>query len=452
MQPSNISQFKIISGNLLVNKNGNEIAIDITNDIIEFEVFEHIDKSYLTARFVIVNRQSKFESINFQGTEKVSIEFETFLNQENDAVQISKTFVAYKIAKSVMPTERQEVFYMNAYEDIAFQSSLININKCYSGNLTNIIGRIFSEYLSKSVISSDIAHQKETKVIVPNLSPIRAAHWIKNSMTTSDGLPFFLFSTLAKDEIFLYDLGKLLRSTPVNQNYPFLYWQSSSNVLNAKFSPILKFKYENIENMFTLINNGAVSGQYNFIDTLKNKVDTVKFNSFDDAFSLLSENDYIKTGHKTISDNSYFNSKPISSSQHKNISIVSSSAAFTSENYSISSLNERSEKTEYSKNVISNSLKNFLSKAPISIIVDGAPFVTGTGHYTIGNTVRILFLDNDVNNNQESLIDTKKSGDYIMCAAKHHFTTINTGTIRTHLLCGKLSSFPTSASIQDFIS
>ena len=53
--------------------------------------------------------------------------------------------------------------------------------------------------------------------------------------------------------------------------------------------------------------------------------------------------------------------------------------------------------------------------------------------------MRIIFLDNNpVKEETRPVVDHKKSGDYIVCAARHIIT--RTGA-STKLLCGKLGSF-----------
>ena len=94
---------------------------------------------------------------------------------------------------------------------------------------------------------------------------------------------------------------------------------------------------------------------------------------------------------------------------------------------------------EKKRKVIGKALQHFLAKAPISITVNGREFLTGDANYSIGQVIRIVFLDNtqELGENRP-IIDTKKSGDYIICGAKH---VIKYERFDTVLLCGKLASF-----------
>ena len=84
-------------------------------------------------------------------------------------------------------------------------------------------------------------------------------------------------------------------------------------------------------------------------------------------------------------------------------------------------------------------MKAFLAKSAIQITVKGREFLTGDENYTIGKVIRILFIDNESANENagQLLFDTKKSGDYVICAARH---TFDNDVYNTTLSCGRLGS------------
>jgi len=72
------------------------------------------------------------------------------------------------------------------------------------------------------------------------------------------------------------------------------------------------------------------------------------------------------------------------------------------------------------------------------ITVKGREFITGNNNYTIGKTIRVIFLDTDPTADKTTgRKDLKKSGDYIIVGAKHSF---NGTEISTELLCGKIAA------------
>ena len=72
------------------------------------------------------------------------------------------------------------------------------------------------------------------------------------------------------------------------------------------------------------------------------------------------------------------------------------------------------------------------------ITVSGREFLTGDENYTIGKTIRVLFLDNtQESGEQRPKYDQKKSGDYIIFATEHIFKTER---YDVNLLLGKVAS------------
>jgi hypothetical protein len=69
-----------------------------------------------------------------------------------------------------------------------------------------------------------------------------------------------------------------------------------------------------------------------------------------------------------------------------------------------------------------------MAKSKLTILTKGSEFLGATGstvaeHYTIGNTLKIAFPANYPDLENKLSIDPKKSGDYIIYAAKHSFSS-----------------------------
>ena len=62
---------------------------------------------------------------------------------------------------------------------------------------------------------------------------------------------------------------------------------------------------------------------------------------------------------------------------------------------------------------------------------------TSTEHYTIGNSIRIIFMGNTPQGMRNNKIDPKKSGDYIIFSAKHSMVGERYDVT---LLCAKIAN------------
>ena len=443
--------FEIVEALFSTERAGGTI-IDISKIITDFEIYEHLDKPFLSAKFAIVDTTSFFEDIDFQGGESLSLTIQSS-ETKSEGFTITKVFAIDKIIKSERADERTEIVYLHGYEDIVLKSSVKNVNKHYSGNPIGIIEKIIYEYLNKNLQYTENLQQQNMELIVPNMHPIEASVWIKNRLTSTDGMPYYLYSTLASDDLYLTDLGTLLLRDPVNTQLPFIYAQSTSQHLEEMHIPIVQYRHENIHDVISLVRKGYVGAEYNFLNTLKGTNEKVSFDVSNDVFYSLAEKNYFNEQNRFIyAPEQGVDGQPLSTYTSKVITQIAGSGAYTYDNYRTNSLNEETEASFYKKRIIGDSLKNFMTKTPISITVPGRPFMRGDGDYTTGNIVRILFLESNHDNSNAPRIDSKKSGNYVMYAAKHNFSTYEPNRIDSTLLCAKLSSYDPDLTAEEFIN
>lgn len=404
----------------------------IQNIISDVEIFEHIDLPYLTAQISFIDDSRLFDRLDIQGYETISISLAKSIEDE----PIRKTFIVDKIIKSVKINEQSEFTAVHLIEDIAYKSNLINVNKAYNGSPDDIIGNILTENFDKKFTNlSESVFQNRIKVIVPNLSPLSAVSWIKNRITTTDGLPSYLFSTFANDDIKLVDLGEILKQNVVNKNTPFLYGLTEHHTELTGFhhAEIYDYSLGDTEDMFELISKGLVGSRYNFYDAISGTYKTHDFEVGKDAFGLLENKDdevnsYGDFRYEEIGLDKY-NSRTMSS--------IASSGAYDDGTSRFKSYDEEISTSDHTKKVIGRALKHFLLKSTIDIRVNSLGFLD-KHHTTIGNKIRILFLANRPPSGVEMKLDLKKSGDYMIYSCKH---TMNLSRYDMHLKCVKVNSY-----------
>ena len=84
----------------------------------------------------------------------------------------------------------------------------------------------------------------------------------------------------------------------------------------------------------------------------------------------------------------------------------------------------------YRRNVIADAMLNLMQKNHVTVLCDGSQFLAGKdtaepAPLTIGNILKIVFPGNYTDTDDDMLIDPKKSGDYMVYAAKHTFSLEN---------------------------
>jgi len=437
----NQSEYQIIKAEIRSDRA--DVGIDIKNVITDIAIYEHIEKPYLTAKIVFTDQHNIVQDLDFQGGEKLILKL-AHSEETLSGYEISKEFLIDNIENIIKADERSETVMINCTEYHMFESTVLNVNKAYTGSASSIIRKILRDFLDKSVAITSADAVNDMKVIVPNMHPIEACMWLKQRMTSFDGMPYYFFSAMGVDNLILKDLGTILdERTPINADRPYIYAPSvnSDEISMQKYYAIQSFSYRDGENLIRLIEKGLVGAQYSFYDTLTALPQVSHFDIETDILKGLTIDKRLggqNTRHVYGSDYAV-NGTRLTQYNSKVISEISSSGAYTQANIRNNSYNSETLSSSYKKKTISNALREFMSKAPLEITVKSREFLTGDANYSVGKLIRIIFLDNTPERDeQRAVIDHKMSGDYLICAAKHD---LNNYRGITKLLCGKLGSF-----------
>ena len=419
------------------------IPVEIANVVSDLDIFEHLDTPFLTAQIAFADESNLMGRLDLQGAEYVVIKIKPNVAAEP---VIEKRFVIETVLSETKVNETSEMVILSLYEDILFKSNFKNVNKSYSGSPVQMIKDIAEEFLDKGVIQEgESTFQNRMKLIVPNLDPLKAIAWIKNRMTTSDGVPDFIYSTLGVNKLIVNDLLTMIDKEPINSSKPFMY-ASSPNIAEEEqggksYLPITSYTEEQKENMFEMIQQGLVGAQYQFYDAFTSQVHKHNFNFKKDIIDKLPS-----TKEKTYNFAEYeIDGDVLNKIQSQRITQIGGSGAYNNGLASPKSYNEEKESSDYAKKVIGNVMKQHLLKAPITIKVPGVGFMKPDYNMTIGNTLRIYFLKNrPADSRSTNNWDMKKSGDYLMYATKHSFTLER---YDISITCAKMKNFTSENAI-----
>lgn len=408
--------------------------IEISASVTNVDIFEHLDKPYLTGAMGFADTEDVVSSADIGGGEKVHIKLKS---TRPDTKIVSKTFYIDKIVASNKTNENTEFFVFHLIEDVAYISNLQNVNLSYSGTPSEIIEKISQGFLGTKEIESTKSSQN-IKVIVPNLNPLEAMSWIKNRACTTKGYPFYLMSTLAGDKLSFVDLNTLMSAPSLNSDMPYTYAESLMSEGNP-LSPshrrtILEYRFNQAEDLFSIIQKGLIGAEYRYIDPTQNKDNHFEFDVQSDVIDVLESDGIVKNKHSSLFSDKYsVEGKTFNKHKSKSISQVGSTSAYDGKN----SYMQGKDKAHYKLNVINRSIDQLLKKNPLTITVNGVDFLDGTSHHTIGRNISVRFLRNLPAAETDYVYDNKKSGDFLIFSAKHSF---GGDTYTVSLSCLKLSN------------
>lgn len=417
--------------------------VELRENVTDVDIFEHMDKPYLTAQVLFIDNEYILEQIDILGAERISI---TVHSMQEETVPITKNFYISKVLNTEKSGDNIQTVAFHLIEDIGYISNLININRHYSGKSSLIAEKIATNFLNK-----ELAHGSTDKqtmdVIIPNLNPVEALKWIANRTTTNDGYPFYVYSTLVGDKIQYRDLGAILSTPVINSEMTYKYSSQATKSVkpDVRRRSIKSHSFtNNMENLFAVIKKGLVGSRYEYIETITDKQKSFHFDIVKDLYKplvsagVMSQNQSnYAFSEKYVHDNKSYNKHST-----RTISQLRGSGAYreTDEDTEFKlSFGETRNTAEYKLDIISRAMDNALKKNPLTIIVDGVDFIDGTSHATIGNNLRVEFLvSNPEPGKGEDQIDAKKSGDYLIYSTRHMFKK---ETYDLALTCVKIGNY-----------
>lgn len=416
------SKYKLFAAEF-VSSLAEDLAIDITANVGEVHLYEHIEKPYVSALLVVLDDFAMRERLHIKGSERITLTFKS--TDPSDASDpITKFFFISKVLDVKTVNDRTEMLSIELVEDHFWINSVKQISKSYTGELDAICEEIFSDQLGKSVQRKDFTGtaQGVRKVVVPYMRPINAVQWIKTRASTATGSPMYVYSTLYDDDITISDLDGLMIKDPVNLNQPLLYTESL-NTLDAfedvkrPYIQILNYKEGLGQDTLTLYERGGIGSLYSMTDAgtgLSDESHVSIRNVLDD----LKSNNVLKTRSLQNVYDEEFQVADRFTDEYNSLNTFQITSGKTYNQYA----NFHDETDEVFSRLKSRTriINLALRKDRMEILMDGSPWMESG--VSVGAKLRILFLNSNTKRDRENLadqIDYKKSGDYLVVACHH---------------------------------
>ena len=244
------SDYQLLSATITNSDRNSDLTVDIKRLISSFQIFEHIEKSYLTAEVVFVDTANLVQDIDFQGGEKLTLEI-CQSEERNEGFSIKKEFLINRIENITRADEATDAVMLHCVEYHVFKSSLQNISRSYVGSASKIISKVLSEYVERDLLTLGTEPLNDLKVIIPNLNPLEACDWLKKRAVSEIGMPYYLYSVLGVENLIMRDLGSILEDPVINKGVPFIYAPSlnSAQLGPRKYYNIMDFKISDNEDL-----------------------------------------------------------------------------------------------------------------------------------------------------------------------------------------------------------
>lgn len=462
-KPFDPKEYELSSVTIKTERNLHQV--DITQGIVNFNIFEHMDKPYLTGDLTFADTNRILEIIDFKGTEVVDFKFKL---HQND-IFIEKRFIVRNVQNIVPSTDTDDVISLNLIEYDGFVGTLRFLNKAYQGKPGQIVNDMMRDVFGGQKIAvrargQEIMAQENWntanevpegvlaalteenaaemqaafRYIVPNLNIFEAIRAITTRATGLTGSPFYCYATLADNNLRFYDLYTLIRRPSINGAEPYFY--SSYITQNANINvDITRIASEmtatSNDNTLKLLLDGDLGATYEFVDPTH----ALEY-SFNYDLDTTLQNILGAEAHPVADTKSPFGSKAISKYQTKRFNLLAPSLLY----YDQKNPYEEYNTAAHTSKAIQKSLRKLIGQEAIDIMIPGLHTMPQgqNGNKTIGRVISFISLGDT--KQVDEPIDRKRSGDYLVYAARHMFTKDN---YQTKMSLVKLSNYKGNTSV-----
>lgn len=428
-------------------------SINITAFVSELIIFESLDKPYLSGKMVVLDDSELFNGLELQGTENVQITLGTEDSQQTEVI-LNKNFIMTGIESQTKSSDAgsSSVFVITLLDEIAMVGRATKIRKSYSGSLEKIIKSVVKNELGRDTEISYTGAKKPTDefgiqenitCIVPNLNALETIDWICSRLTTKNGSPYFCFATLniprvsddgltvsfddedtkAGNIIRLGNLDTMLAQEAFNK-IPYRFTPQTNSTNAEQKRELQTFNIRAIDtpassNTLKLIDIGAVSSTYSNTNLGTGEVHKSEHSIVRTLTNISGDKVIQKEGkvQNVIDPTTKLRDKNILRYKSRNFHTITSSGTYGN----LNSYHDERIESRFKTKIESKSIKAFLNKNPLTVIIEGSGFIIGRG--TVGQIINIdIRGDNIRAEKREDLSDSRYSGNHLIYDVKHQFS------------------------------
>ena len=425
------SQFSITKCEITADRFGGfeEKFFDVKTSVLELNIFESLEKPYLTGNISIADDKGLFDLINFDGTERIKLEV-AGTGKNIDPV-FERTMIMTSIETSVKVEDNVSILKFNLIDEHAFISEVRRLRSSYRGTLSDIIAKISAQELDMDI---DLSYtldaedniidsvQTEMRVIIPNLNPLDAISWLISRATTKVGSPYYLWSTIHDDNLRLGNLDTMLRQQAFNDKLPYTY--NSANISTAEKGSdfeqgftVKSISSKGSNNTLAQVQRGSIAADYCITNLNTGQIFMRKYD-IDKLLTNLNNEGTIDKRFQNVYDDKFKLKDVLLNGYNSSIihNVVSSGTYGEYKSY-----HDEYEKPLHIKKLESVALKNLLFKNMQIMTVPGTAFLIGKA--SVGDIVNtVIRNDNtEVGSDPESVVDQNKSGHHLIHSIRHTF-------------------------------
>ena len=235
-----IEQLKLI--------NSVDEIIDLTEFVVELNIYEDIFKNYLHGTIVLTDSRNIIDQYNIHGEEFLNVKLRT--PSFPDSAVIQKTFRVFKLSdRTIVRDTNTQNFILHFISIEFFYDMSLPLFAPFEGNIFEVAGRIFTDFIASSrnfnvnelsnaveenPIGTDLIVINETsnkvKFVSPGWSPFKCINWLATKAIPKDGIAKNFIFFESNKNFYFCTLEGLFKNAHENKNYFGRYVISVSNI------------------------------------------------------------------------------------------------------------------------------------------------------------------------------------------------------------------------------
>lgn len=394
--------------------------------VVEVNIYENLQYGYLTGSMILSDDQDIYRSADLVGTERVIIDFES---PDKTSSIITKTFIIEEIDSNVKNNDYNSSLFVSLIEDIKYYDQLNKFSKAYTGTGEQIIQSIVEDKLKRPlIIESEVPSVQDTfRYISPYNTPLQAISSVRNKMSTETGMPFFFYSSLVNDNLYLTDLETIIRSEPFNAQKPFVYDQSNThkNDIESMAVNITSYNATVQENTLEVAMDGGMGHLYESVNISTGQnflfhIDMADwFQRLRDAEMFPRDQAFIAFDKEFRPDPTDLDGLSITDYDSKIISQV-----VTNPYNDVQGFYEESYPGQETLYGIKRAVVSHLLKNTYTINLPGLLFSVKNIKTCVGHQISMEIYKNDIDYTVGNKIDEKRSGNFVILSKRHIFDVV----------------------------
>ena len=277
--------------------------LDIKSFVVELNIYEDIFSSHLYGDVLLTDSRNLIDDLNIHGEEFINVKLRTPSFDDKDTIE--KTFRVFKISnREIVRDSNTQNFILHFVSAELFYDILLPLFVPFEGNITDVVGEIFTNYIATSR-NFDIAdsekeikeNEKATDLVIieeaknkvkfvsPGWSPFKCINWLASKAIPSEGIArTFLFFESNKN-FYFGTVESLFKNSYDNQNYIGTYFIAASNIRDNNAGPDLNremFLAKDVSMTETTdyiknYTNGYLANRLIFLDVLNKEYELVDY-------------------------------------------------------------------------------------------------------------------------------------------------------------------------------